>query len=224
MKSAGRRHALAAMSALAASLLMAPGRALQPGTDYDTESLDREQSRRFRAWLTWLVREQVRRGPNPRWTHRDCAGLVRFAVAEALSEHDDAWRQANGALGQNLPPPLDLSESQRQLRHRWITLDGKVSAFVTASALVQRNTRMVGRDYAQASAGDLLFFDQGDDQHLMVSMGGWIAYHTGTVTTLDNGLRAVPLKDLLQWKDTRWRPLGSNPNFAGIFRLSFLAA
>ncbi|GAA5167843.1 DUF1175 family protein [Viridibacterium curvum] len=223
MNDAARRRWLAAIPALAALLHAPSSLALRADGVDEPNMLDREQSRRFRAWLTWLVREQLQRGPNPRWTHRDCAGLVRFAVAESLNEHNDAWRQANGVQGQQLPPPLDLSDTQRQLRHRWITLDGKVSAFVTASALITRNTRLVSREYGQAEAGDLLFFDQGDDQHLMVCMGGWIAYHTGTVTPQDNGLRATPLKDLLQWKDTRWRPISSNPNFAGVFRLSFLA-
>lgn len=208
-----------------AAALACPGlaSALQAGDPPVGAQLGREQSRRFRAWLVRLVEEQVRR-PNPRWTQRDCAGLVRFASAEAFSVHDDAWRQKNGFVGVSLPPPIDLNEAQRQLlRNRWLTEKGEMSAYASAVALVQHNSRFMGKDYAQAQAGDLLFFDQGDDQHLMVWMGGWVAYHTGTVTENDNGMRAVSIKDLLQWKDTRWRPLDGNPNFAGIYRFSFLA-
>jgi len=186
-------------------------------------SLDAGQSARFRAWFVRLMETQVR-SPSPRWQHRDCAGLVRFAVDEALTEHDARWRHAMGLEGISLPPPIGLDETTRQqLRQRWRTHEGEISAFVTASALVLENSRLVGRDLMQAQPGDLVYFDQGDDQHLMVWMGGWFAYHTGTVTPTDTGLRAVALPELINWKDTRWRPLPGNPNFAGLFRLSFLA-
>ena len=36
--------------------------------------------------------------------------------------------------------------------------------------------------------------------------------------------RAVALRDLMTWRDTRWRPDTANPNFAGIYRLNFLSA
>ena len=61
-------------------------------------------------------------------------------------------------------------------------------------------------------------------QHLMVWMGSFIAYHTGTVSADDNGLRAVSLRDLRSWRDTRWHPSQDNPNFAGVYRLDFLSA
>jgi uncharacterized protein YfaT (DUF1175 family) len=69
----------------------------------------------------------------------------------------------------------------------------------------------------------LLFYDFADDQHLMVWMGRYIAYHTGRVEAGDNGLRALRAAQLLAWKDTRWRPEMDNPNFAGVYRLAFLA-
>ena len=216
----GRRlFVLAGLSALAF-----PAWALRAGDEAVSASLDREQSRRFRAWLIRLVEEQVRR-PNARWAQRDCAGLVRFATAEALAEHDLAWRQRNGLLGVSLPPPLEIPAGLReQLRHRWQTGQGETSAYASAAGLIQHNSRFIGKECSQAQAGDLLFFDQGDDQHLMVWMGGWLAYHTGSSNSSDNGLRAVSIRELLQWKDTRWRPQAGNPNFVGIYRFSFLAA
>jgi uncharacterized protein YfaT (DUF1175 family) len=54
-------------------------------------------------------------------------------------------------------------------------------------------------------------------------MGARIAYHTGTVTPGDNGLRTVDIQQLTTWKDTRWQPAVNNPNFAGVFRLVFLS-
>ena len=36
-------------------------------------------------------------------------------------------------------------------------------------------------------------------------------------------LRSVSLQQLMTWKDTRWIPDESNPNFIGIYRLAFLS-
>jgi len=110
-----------------------------------------------------------------------------------------------------------------ELRHAWLRADGTQGAFVSALELVQNNTKPVGRDMAQAQVADVLLFDQGQAQHLMIWMGQYVAYHTGTVTPQDNGLRACPLPKLVAWRDTRWQPHGGNPNFVGIFRLNFLS-
>jgi hypothetical protein len=182
------------------------------------------QSRAFRAWMVRMIGAQLSAGPTPRWEHRDCAGLVRFAVAEALRTHDAKWKHANGLAGQPVPPEVLLTPEQQALRHRWRLPDGSRSAYASAIELVQGNTRYCARDCNLAQPGDLLFFDQGDAQHLMVWMGHFIAYHTGTVTADDNGLRAVSLRELLAWDDTRWQPSDANPNFAGVYRFAFLSA
>jgi len=182
------------------------------------------QSRTFRAWMTRIVSEQLAAGPTPRWQQRDCAGLVRFAVAESLREHDDKWKHANGLAGQPMPPDVGLTTAQQSLRNAWRRADGSLSAYADAIELVQENTVFHGKDCNLAEAGDLLFFDQGDAQHLMIWMGSFIAYHTGTVTATDNGLRAVSLRDLQHWSDTRWQPSQDNPNFAGVYRFNFLSA
>jgi uncharacterized protein YfaT (DUF1175 family) len=202
--------------ALAARASAAPESPPQPNP------LNREQSQRFVDWMTVLIHAQIERGPSPRWAHRDCAGLVRFAVAEALQVHDLAWKRANGMLGMRLPADVDADAAQA-LRHTWRRVDGSRDAYVGALELVQENTRFVSKQLSQARHGDLLFFDQGDDQHLMVWMGHYIAYHTGHTATGDNGLRALTPAQLLGWKDTRWRPSGDNPNFSGIYRFAFIA-
>jgi hypothetical protein len=168
------------------------------------------------------VHAQLDQGPTPRWTHRDCAGLVRFAVAEALRDHGLAWRRHMGLLGRRLPPDLDPAQAL-PLRHAWRRVDGTRAAYVGALELVQENTRLVGRNLAQAEAGDLLLYDFGDDQHLMVWMGAYVAYHTGRHDPGDNGLRALRPAQLMGWQDTRWRPSADNPNFSGVYRLAFLA-
>jgi hypothetical protein len=204
--------------------------------------LDPEQSDRFRVWMTFIVAEQFKQGPSPRWFHRDCAGLARYAVGEALRFHDQRWRQASGVEGRRLPPELSLQTEQLGLQNSWTALDGSRQAFVTALALIRNNSRPLGKESAMARPGDLMFFDQGDDQHLMIWMGTWVAYHNGQtpvsvgattsaarkpgkqlISTEDNGLRAVTPAELLQWKDTRWRPRDDNPNFAGFYRLAFLS-
>ncbi|MEA3082604.1 MAG: uncharacterized protein QOC89_301 [Paraburkholderia sp.] len=192
----------------------------------DPDALSPQQSAAFRAWFVRIVDQQMRRGPTPRWTQRDCAGLVRFAVGETLRPHDTRWLRANGMTSladtSSMPPELQLSASQRGIANRWTQLDGSTGAYASAIALIQRNSRFVSKDVNQALPGDLLFFDQGDDQHLMIWLDRYIAYHTGTVTPTDTGLRAVAVSDLMQWKDSRWQPLDGNPNFVGVFRLDFL--
>ncbi len=210
-----RRLCLASLAA-AASACAWPAGAAEPAR------LDPIQSRQLRDWITVLIHAQVEQGPTPRWTHRDCAGLVRFAVAEALREHDLAWRRSMGLLGRRLPPDLDANAAA-PLRHNWRRADGSQGAFVSAIELVQSNTRFIGRQLAQAQSADLLFYDFGDDQHLMVWMGSYIAYHTGRIEKGDNGLRALRPAQLMAWSDTRWRPATDNPNFVGLHRLAFIA-
>ncbi|CAB3808935.1 hypothetical protein LMG28688_06889 [Paraburkholderia caffeinitolerans] len=221
-------HRCAAAGAAALGVALAgPVRALMPTQSApDPDALTPAQSTIFRAWFVRIVDQQMRRGPTPRWTQRDCAGLVRFAAVEALREHDARWLKANGMNGagdaSRLPPELQLSPQQRTLANRWTRIDGSVGAYVSAIALIQRNSRFISRDVNQALPGDLLFFDQGDDQHLMIWLDRYIAYHTGIVTPTDSGLRAVAVSDLMQWKDSRWQPFDGNPNFVGVFRFAFL--
>lgn len=130
------------------------------------------QSRIFRAWMAQVIAAQFKNGPTPRWAQCDCAGLVRFAVAEALRDHDEKWKRANGLRGRPVPPELNLSAEQQALRHAWRLADGSRSAYVNALEMVQENTRLLGKNCNVAAPGDLLFFDQGEAQHLMVWMGG----------------------------------------------------
>ncbi|MGR9109101.1 MAG: DUF1175 domain-containing protein [Gammaproteobacteria bacterium] len=184
--------------------------------------LDPGQSGLFRAWFLRIVEEQLRQGPNPRWYQQDCAGLVRFAANEALKVHDADWLRLNGLSNRFLPPELNLDPAQRAWARQWQQGKGRSGPYVTAIKLIQFNSLPIGREWQLARPGDLLFFDQGDEQHLMIWMGQSIAYHTGTTTATDNGMRTVGLAQLLTWKDTRWIPDASNPNFIGFFRLRFL--
>ncbi|MDR3299158.1 MAG: DUF1175 family protein [Candidatus Accumulibacter sp.] len=217
----------AALGAASMAGLAVPAWALPPALPGAKNSapplrLDAAQSRALRAWIVRIAEEQIRWGPTPRWTQRDCAGLVRFAVAEALIEHDARWRRAMGIDGR-LPPDLVPEEARRALRNVWKRPDGSAGAYVNAIGLVQENSLARGRDMRLARQADLLFFDQGQEQHLMLWTGRRIVYHNGAAPRPDdNGLRAVSLAALLHWNDTRWRPEAGNPNFAGVFSLAFL--
>jgi len=189
----------------------------------ETPALDPQQSQVFRAWFVRIAQEQLSQGPSPRWYQQDCAGLVRFAANEALKVHDEKWLRSNGLSNRYLPPELSLSDAQRSLAQQWQQGGGKVGPYVNAIKLIQFNSHLIGRDVAQARPGDLMFFDQGDDQHLMIWMGRYIAYHTGTTTPTDNGMRSASLQQLMTWKDTRWIPDAANPNFIGVYRLNFLS-
>lgn len=187
-------------------------------------TLDSRQIQAVRQWIQLIVTQQLNQGPTPRWQQHDCVGLVRFAAAEALRNHDENWLRANGLMGRRLPPEPNLTTEQlAELRHSWLRADGQRAAYVSALELVQYNCRLVGRDLINARPADLLLFDQGQAQHVMIWMGQYVAYHTGTVTKTDNGLRAYPLEKLLKWKDTRWQPQAQNPNFLGLYRLAFLS-
>lgn len=185
--------------------------------------LDARQSELFRRWFVRIVAEQLRQGPTPRWHQQDCAGLVRFAANESLKPHDARWLRSMGMSNRDLPPEPQLDATQRQLAQQWRQGGGQHGPYVTALKLIQHNAVPVGRDVNAARPGDLLFFDQGDEQHLMIWMGRYLAYHTGSRAPGDNGLRAVTLPQLMNWKDTRWIPDAANPNFIGVYRLRFLA-
>lgn len=192
-----------------------------------TRSLSREQAKTFRSWIVTIVEDQVSRGPNPRWHHRDCAGLVRFAIRSALETHDTKWRKDNGFLGKPLPAEIELSPEERASLKLWRTTAGERSDFVRAFALIQENAEFIGKTIERIEPGDLLFFDQGDEQHLMVWTGRRIVYHNGHRPRAgedrkDTGLRAATLRELMESPDSRWRPTTENPNFVGFYRLAFL--
>lgn len=178
----------------------------------------------FRAWFCAIVDEVARRGPSPRWVHRDCAGLVRFAVREALVAHDARWRQAMGwPAHQATPPDLALPTAQALRYAQWTLPGGQRASYASALALIQENTRALGQTASAVLSGDLLFFDQGAEQHVMIWTGKRIVYHTGAEPSPeDSGLRSTRLEALRQHPDTRWRASPGNPNFAGWFRFGFL--
>lgn len=203
----------------------------------------------FRVWFTSIAELQFYHQSDA-WNQeqRDCAGLARFAMREALRQHDRLWYRKMGAAYEPVSPdvrsynlenapigekifragPGAFKESDIQ--------DGSFSEFADARTLKEFNTRFISRDRHQAEPGDLLFFYQPWVQkfpyHVMIFLGtthessedanDWVVYHTGSSPTDDGTVKKVRLATLDHHPDPRWRPLLSNRNFLGFYRLKIL--
>jgi hypothetical protein len=206
---------------------------------------DRES---FRSWFTWLAEMQFYK-LSDEWNpdQRDCAGLVRFAWREALRHHDRAWYQRMGENYQPIAADVSVKLGQEPLREKlfrtvpgtYTTSDlaqGRFSEFADAQTLKTFNATFVSRDREQAKPGDLLFFYQPYVQkfpyHVMIFLGDahfanedendWVVYHTGAAPENGGTVKKVRLAVLDQHPNKRWRPIVSNPNFLGFYRLKLL--
>ena len=205
---------------------------------------DREN---FRRWFTWVAEMQFY-NLSDQWNieQRDCAGLVRFAFREALRPHDRLWFQRMGEnydpVAPDLSPKIADTLNGKFFRTTSGTytptdvVDGRFSEFADAQTLKTFNVDFIGRDRTQAKPGDLLFFHQPWVQkypfHVMIFLGeprvasegthDWVVYHTGASPNDAGTVKKVRLAVLDQHPDKRWRPVSTNPNFLGFFRLKIL--
>jgi uncharacterized protein YfaT (DUF1175 family) len=205
---------------------------------------DREN---FRRWFTWVAEMQFY-NVSDEWNaeQRDCAGLVRFAWREALRPHDRPWFQRMGEnydpvapdLAPNIAAPLGgkLFRTAPGTYRPTDFTDGRFSEFADAQTLKMFNVDFVSRDRNEARRGDLLFFHQPWVQkypfHVMIFLGvprvasegthDWVVYHTGASPNDAGTVKKVRLAVLDQHPDKRWRPISTNPNFLGFYRLKIL--
>jgi uncharacterized protein YfaT (DUF1175 family) len=207
---------------------------------------DREN---FRRWFTGIAEMQFYQ-LSDEWNkeQRDCAGLVRFSWREALRVHDRLWFQRMGPGYEGIAPDVRAYDLEHGLLGEMIfradygsfkenDLDeGKFSQFADARTLKNYNTVFIGRDRRQAVAGDLLFFHQPWVQkfpyHVMLFLGkpqiasegaaDWVVYHTGAAPEAGGTVKKVRLAVLDEHPDKRWRPVESNRNFVGFYRLKIL--
>ncbi|HEY9402790.1 MAG TPA: DUF1175 family protein, partial [Pyrinomonadaceae bacterium] len=119
--------------------------------------------------------------------------------------------------------------------------DDTFSDFADARTLKEFNTEFVSRDRRRAEPGDLLFFHQPwagrFPYHVMIFLGAareasegasdWVVYHTGASADAsgnsDSGtIKKVRLAVLDEHPDRRWRPVETNRNFLGFYRLKIL--
>jgi uncharacterized protein YfaT (DUF1175 family) len=203
----------------------------------------------FRRWFTAIAETQFYQ-LSDQWNaeQRDCAGLARFAMREALRHHDGIWFQKMGPAYQTVAPDVksfDLDHNpfgEKIFRTDFGSFadtdlrNGRFSEFADARTLKNYNVVFVSRDRREAQPGDLLFYYQPWVQkfpyHVMIFLGGariatngaqdWVVYHTGS-SPIDKGtVKKVELSVLDQHPDPRWRPVVRNKNFLGFYRLKIL--
>ena len=189
----------------------------------------------FRAWFVLLADAQFeRQTPDV----IDCAALVRHAFREALRAHTPEWVRT--AQLPFTPRFADVRSGPRPTTEGWplfrVTAapSPKYAEFADARTLIRLNSRHVGRETKALRPGDLLYFQQPGQttpDHLMVYVGrsqfetegdDWVVYHTGPIDRGPGEVRKVRLSTLAQHPSPRWRPLTSNPQFIGIYRLAVL--
>lgn len=203
----------------------------------------------FRRWFTAISEIQFYQ-LSDQWNaeQRDCAGLVRFAMREALRRHDRAWFQKMGKGYETVAADVagfDLDRNplgEKIFRtdfgafHESDLRNGRFSEFADGRTLKNFNSVFVSRDRREAQPGDLLFFYQPWVQkfpyHVMVFLGpariapngaqDWVVYHTGSSPTDKGTVKKVELSVLDRHPDPRWRPVESNRNFIGFYRLKIL--
>jgi len=208
-----------------------------------------EDRENFRCWFTWIAEMQFYQ-VSEAWNseQRDCAGLVRFAMREALRRHDRAWLQRMGLPeGQAVPDVKAYNLETGPLGEKLFRTDfgsfkpddlseGRFSEYADGRTLKNYNCAFVSRERSQAKPGDLLFYYQPWVQHypyhVMIFTGparaggdkgtDWVVYHTGSSPSDSGTVKKVRLSILDQHPDRRWRPLPTNPSFLGFYRLKVL--
>ena len=190
----------------------------------------------FRAWFVLLADAQFERQTDD---VNDCAALVRHAVREAMRAHTPEWVRRmrlpfTPQFADVKSAPGGDAEAGMPLFRVTTDASPKYAEFADAKTLINLNAKPLGRDVRAAQPGDLLYFrqpGQREPDHLMVFVGrsqfestgsDWVVYHTGPTDDGPGEVRKVQLSTLVQHPAPRWRPLGANPNFIGVFRLSML--
>jgi len=203
----------------------------------------------FRRWFTAIAEMQFYQ-LSDQWNleQRDCAGLARFAIREALRHHDRPWFQKMGQGYETVAPDIaGFNLDHNPLGEKIFRADfgsfhesdlrnGRFSEFADGRSLKNFNSVFVSRDRREAQPGDLLFYYQPWVQkfpyHVMIFLGSahvasngaqdWVVYHTGSSATDQGTVKKVELSVLDHHPDPRWRPVESNKNFLGFYRLKIL--
>jgi uncharacterized protein YfaT (DUF1175 family) len=196
----------------------------------------------FRAWFVLLADAAYYRSVSE---VTDCAGLVRYAMREALRPHTAEWlRRIDLPLTPAIAEIRERPAGLKPRRHASpadhlplfkIADDPHVpyAEFADAKTLIHFNARFIAREIGALRPGDLLYYQQPTQQtpdHLMIYVGpssfdpsasDFVVYHTGPADDGGAGeMRKARIADLLRHPAARWRPEAANPRFVGIFRLA----
>lgn len=224
----------------------------QDGLPDSAELISYTDRENFRRWFTRIAEGQFYRMSDAWHTEqRDCAGLVRFSLREALRRHDRLWLRRIGAEYEPATPDVRRFTLENNLLGEKLfrtrsgvfaesnLADDTFSEFADARTLRAFNTEFISRDWREAQAGDLLFFHQPwgarFPYHVMIFLGSaqvtedaaeqgddWVVYHTGASASDAGAVKKIRLATLARHPDARWRPVASNPRFLGFYRLKFL--
>ena len=223
------------------TLVLDPSDLDQDGLPDAAELLGDEDRAAFSAWFTAIAEAQATRIDDA-WPkiHHDCAGLVRFAVREALKVHDATWLSKRRALASISAPDVAafhypdvpfIGENLFRARSGSFSLSDK-DAFTAAPSArtLMLNSALISREVGDARPGDLLFFATTDGLHTMIALGARagatpsdrvtrVVYHTGQTP---GEVRVVGLDDLGRHPDPAWHPVPDNARFLGVHRLNLV--
>lgn len=172
---------------------------------------------------------------SPQWEekNRDCAGLVRFALQEALKKNE--LSSIPGVQKYHYPYVPVLGKRIFRVRPGAFNekeLPSAFSFYADSRKLMENNTHYIGKDAAEAQEGDLLFFLHYDDlkmpYHAMIYAGNdkngvaHVVYHTGPVHGTKGKVKLLTMQTLMHYPDERWHPVPENKYFLGVYRLNIL--
>jgi uncharacterized protein YfaT (DUF1175 family) len=209
-----------------------------------TSFTDRENFRRAFALVAGF--QSVQESPDWPPAHHDGAGLVCFALREALRRHSETWQKRFGGPGP-VPsvekynfPTTPLGEKIFRTREgAYLPTDlagGVFSEYVDVATLKQFNVTFIGRARAQVQRGDLIFFSTPwvrsspylvmillqDASNSASGESSSVVYYRENISAGPAGVKEIRLATLEQDPDPRLRPVESNRFFLGFFRLKVL--
>lgn len=191
----------------------------------------------FRRWVAWLAEALYAVQPDLPDDVTDCSGLVRFCYREALRRHDREWAEQVGLDG--IPAMPDAAGGARI--HALLggavfrvkpgayrpgdERNGSYRHFADAEHLMRFNCRRVSGELDAAREADVLFYRQLEPKqpfHTMVVTGRRVVYHTGPEGGWAGEVRRLEFDELRRHRQARWRPVGGNANYLGVFRWNIL--
>jgi len=156
---------------------------------------------------------------------------------EALRRHDREWAEQVGLDG--IPAMPDAASGARILALLGGAVfrvkpgeyrpgderNGSYRHFADAEHLMRFNCRRVSGDLEAAREADVLFYRQLEPKHpfhAMVVTEGRVVYHTGPEGGWAGEVRRLEFDELRRHRQARWRPVGGNANYLGVFRWKIL--